>query len=144
MIQLHQATKSDHNFCYLLKKATLKEHIAKIWDWDEEWQKDYHSKHFKPEVLKIITKSSENIGCISIIEEEDQFFLSLIEILPQFQNQGIGTTLIRELLKEAKEKQKDLYLQVLISNDKAQRLYKRMGFKVKEKTDTHIKMVFHS
>ncbi|MFX1277990.1 MAG: GNAT family N-acetyltransferase [Promethearchaeota archaeon] len=144
MIQLRQATETDYDFCYLLKKATLREYITKTWGWDEEWQKDYHFKHFKPVQLKIVTKSGKDIGCISIREEEDHFFFSLIEILPQFQNQGIGTTLIKELLKKAKEEQKDVYLQVLISNEKAQRLYERLGFKVKEKTETHYKMVYHS
>ena len=144
MIKLRQATKSDYDFCYFLKKATLKEYITKTWGWDEQWQKEYYSQNFEPELLKIITESGKDIGCISIVEKEDQFCLSLIEILPQFQNQRIGTNLIENLLREAKEKKKNVYLQVLISNEKAQKLYERFGFKVKEKTDTHYEMEFHS
>ncbi|MHA2392358.1 MAG: GNAT family N-acetyltransferase [Promethearchaeota archaeon] len=144
MIELHQALQKDYDFLYELKKKTLKEYVSKTWGWDEKWQRDYHSQNFKPELVKIITISGKDIGCISIIEEEDRFFLSIIEILPKYQNQGIGTDLITNLLSKAKVEQKDVYLQVLISNRKAQKLYKRLGFKIEEKTDTHHKMVFQS
>ncbi|MFX1427335.1 MAG: GNAT family N-acetyltransferase [Promethearchaeota archaeon] len=144
MIQLRQAKESDYDFCFLLKKATLKDYIAKTWGWDEQWQIEYHSQHFNPDLLKIITKSEQDIGCISIIKEYDYYILSLIEILPKFQNLGIGTNLIQKLLSDAKEQQKNVYLQVLISNKKAKKLYERLGFKIIEKTDTHYKMIYHS
>jgi len=96
--------------------------------WDEKWQKNYHSQTFKPELLKIILKSGKKIGCISIVEEENRFFLSLIEILPKYQNHGIGTGLIMGLLSKAKKRNKSVYLQVLRHNEKAQKLYKNQSF----------------
>ena len=100
MVELRQAIQKDRNFLYKLKKKTLKEYIQKTWGWDEEWQKDYHIQNFKPELIKIITKSGNDIGCISIIEEKDKYFLSIIEIMLKYQNQGIGTSLIKKLLSK--------------------------------------------
>ena len=142
MVELRQAIQKDRNFLYKLKKKTLKEYILKTWGWDEEWQKDYHIQNFKPELLKIIIKSGKKIGCFSIIEEEDRFFLSVIEILPKYQKQGIGTGLITELLSKARKRNKSVYLQVLRHNERAQKLYKNLGFSRVSDTDTHYKMVY--
>ena len=143
MVELRQAIQKDRNFLYKLKKKTLKEYIQKTWGWDEEWQKDYHIQNFKPELLKIIIKSGKKIGCFSIIEEEDRFFLSVIEILPKYQKQGIGTGLITELLSKARKRNKSVYLQVLRHNERAQKLYKNLGFSRVSDTDTHYKMVYN-
>ena len=142
MVELRQAIQKDRNFLYKLKKKTLKEYILKTWGWDEEWQKDYHIQNFKPELLKIIIKSGKKIGCFSIIEEEDRFFLSVIEILPKYQKQGIGTGLITELLSKARKRNKSVYLQVLRHNERAQKLYKNLGFSRVSDTDTYHKMVY--
>ena len=101
MLELCKANSDDFNFLYTLKKKALKEYISKTWGWDEKWQKAYFSKNFKPDLLKIILKSGKEIGCISIIEKKGNYFLSLIEILPKFQNQGIGSKLIKDLLIKA-------------------------------------------
>ncbi|KKN01605.1 hypothetical protein LCGC14_1126110 [marine sediment metagenome] len=142
MMQLRQGQKSDFNFLYKLKKATLKEYIAKTWGWDEKWQKDYFSQNFKPKSIKIVRQLKNNIGCISILEEDNLYCLSLVEILPKYQNQGIGTSLIKELLSTAKKQNKPVYLQVLKTNKKAQNLYKRLCFLTEEETKTHLKMVY--
>ena len=142
MIKFRQVQRNDYDFLYKLKKATLKEYIAQTWGWDEEWQREYHSQNFNPKLLKIIIKSRIDIGCISIIEENDKYFLSIIEILTKYQNQGIGTSLIKKLLSKAEKKNKTVYLQVLRTNEKAQKLYKNLGFTIDNETDTHYKMVY--
>ncbi|MFX1451542.1 MAG: GNAT family N-acetyltransferase [Promethearchaeota archaeon] len=142
MIELRQANSKDFKFLYKVKKKTLKESISKTWGWDEGWQKDYFARKFQPELNKIIIKSGRKIGCISIIEEDEYYFLSLIEILPKYQNQGIGSSLIKALLLKAERINKPVYLQVLKSNIKAQNLYTRLGFKLTEETETHIKMIY--
>ena len=142
MLELRQANSNDFNFLYKLKKKTLKEYISKTWGWDEEWQKQYFSKNFKPDLIKIILKSEIEIGCISIIEEMNYYFLSVIEILPKYQNQGIGTKLMKDLLIKAKRDNKFVFLQVLKTNIKAQNLYNRLGFSIESETGTHLKMVY--
>jgi ribosomal protein S18 acetylase RimI-like enzyme len=142
MLNLRQANSKDFDFLYKVKKKTLKEYISKTWGWDEDWQKDYFARKFKPELIKIIMKSGREIGSISIIEEIEYYFLSLIEILPEYQNQGIGTRLIKDLLSRAKRNKKPVYLQVIKTNKKARKLYERLGFVVEEQTETHLKMIY--
>jgi len=141
-LKLRKVNIDDFDFLYKLKKKTLKDYISKIWGWDEEWQKNYFTKNFKPEVLKIITKSEKAIGCISFLEETESYFLSLIEISPEYQNQGIGTKLINDLISEARIANRPVKLHVLKINERAQKLYKKLGFINEDESETHVKMIY--
>jgi len=142
MIELRPANSDDFNFLYQLKKKTLKEYISKTWGWDEEWQKAYFMKNFKPEKIQIITIPGKDIGCITILEEKICYFLSLIEILPYYQNKGIGSQLIKDLIIKANKSNKSIKLQVLKVNTNAQKLYRRLAFSIKSKSETHIQMIY--
>jgi ribosomal protein S18 acetylase RimI-like enzyme len=64
-----------------------------------------------------------------------------IALLPEYQNQNIGTTLIQSLLQEATEAQKSVVLHVLRSN-RAARLYERLGFKLVSEDAVYREMKF--
>jgi len=142
MLDLIQAKHEDFEFLYRLKKITLKKYISKTWDWDEKWQEEYFYKNFNPELIKIITKAEKKIGCISIIYKEDQIFLSLIEILPEYQNKGIGSKLIRDLIKRGSQENKTIELQVFKVNQRAFKLYRTLGFQLVNETENHYQMIF--
>jgi len=92
--------------------------------------------------IQIITISGKNIGCITILEENFYYFLSLIELLPKYQNKGIGTQLIKDLILKTNKSNKCIKLQVLKVNNNAQRLYKRLGFSIKGESETHFQMIY--
>jgi ribosomal protein S18 acetylase RimI-like enzyme len=60
-------------------------------------------------------------------------------VLPEFQNRGIGTTIIQWAIDQAVATQKALRLQVFKINP-ARRLYERMGFIETGEKETHIQM----
>lgn len=144
MIHFRPVTQNDSEFLFQLKKQTLKEYITLTWGWDEEVQRDFHQKNFKPEKYRIIQEDGQDIGCLSVEEHSDKFILNIIEITPKYQNKGIGSLLIRDLINEGIQKKKYVELQVLKVNQKALRLYKSLGFILKGETDTHYQMVYHS
>lgn len=56
-----------------------------------------------------------------------------IAVLPEFQNRGIGHLLLQEAQKFAMEnKCQTMSLEVRLSNEKAQRLYEKLGFKTRQ------------
>lgn len=63
-----------------------------------------------------------------------------IAVLPDARNQGIGSFVLNELLKEADEKEKSIFLQVLKTNVAAFRLYERFGFEVTGEDDLYLSM----
>jgi GNAT superfamily N-acetyltransferase len=55
-----------------------------------------------------------------------------IGLLEQFQNRGVGTYLLNQLIAEAAEKNKPLRHMVFVLNNNAHRFYERLGFVVIE------------
>ncbi|MFX0038838.1 MAG: GNAT family N-acetyltransferase [Promethearchaeota archaeon] len=54
----------------------------------------------------------------------------------------IITILLKDLLLKAEKNNRAVYLKVLKTNIKAQNLYQRLGFVVKEEIETHIKIIY--
>jgi ribosomal protein S18 acetylase RimI-like enzyme len=141
-ILLRPGTKADIDFLFHLKKSTLKDYVSQVWGWDEKYQYRRHLEKVNPETYYIIQASGTDIGCMEIEASQDSLFLSVIEILPSFQNRGIGTYLIQKLLTQGKQEGKNVNLQVLKVNGRAIQLYKSLGFTVIEENETHLKMCF--
>ena len=138
-LELRPATWEDAEFLYELLRAAMREHVERIWTWDERWQRDHFYAGFHPAKERIITQAGRDIGVIAIEEREDEVFLSKIYLLPAAQGQGIGTLLIRDVLRRAATRGMPVTLQVLHGNP-ARQLYERLGFVPVEKTATHWRM----
>ena len=131
-----KAKMSDLEFIFSLIKATMKEHITKIYgNWDDEFQRNYCKKSFDPKKHKVIVVDGEDIGCISVTQDDINIQIERLLISPAFQSLGIGTEILKELKKEAGKNSKTLSLTVLHSNKRAKMLYERMGFNVTKKTE---------
>lgn len=63
-----------------------------------------------------------------------------IYILKEFQNLGYGTIAIRRIIELASEKGLFVKLSVFKVNQKAIRLYERLGFELESETNTHFRM----
>jgi ribosomal protein S18 acetylase RimI-like enzyme len=68
---------------------------------------------------------------------ETYVLLAKLYLLASYQNQGIGTQLIRYALAEASKQKKPLRLRVLKANHRAKALYEREGFAVYDQSETH-------
>ncbi|MFX0208486.1 MAG: GNAT family N-acetyltransferase, partial [Candidatus Hodarchaeota archaeon] len=99
---------------------------------------------FEPEKYHIIQQKGEDIGCMSIEEQNNKIILNIIEISPEYQNKGIGSKLIRDLIKRGSQEKKTIELQVFKVNQRAFKLYKKLGFKLVAETETHYQMILQS
>ena len=100
---------------------------------------DYHSK-WPDADYSVILLDGEPAGRIYIFRGKTEFELMEMTLLPSFQNQGVGTALIRELLEEAQAGGQSVLLYVEHWNPDAKRLYSRLGFHDEEDLQTHWKM----
>ncbi|WP_433143449.1 GNAT family N-acetyltransferase [Actinomadura nitritigenes] len=128
-VALRPATPADSEFCFQLHKAAMGDYVAAIWGWDEQDQRDYHARGFDPGHWKIITADGADIGMLSVEYRATEVYLGRIEVHPEHQGRGIGTRLINALLDEAEQQGKDLVLDVLAVNHRAQALYRRLGLR---------------
>ena len=71
---------------------------------------------------------------------ETELVIASIQLLPEHQGRGIGTSLINVFLDEARDQGNDVTLQVLKVNGRARQLYERLGFSTVAETDTHVLM----
>lgn len=130
MYQLRPAVGNDLSFVLRAHHSTLREYIEPISGWDQSFWDDAISSWFQPERVQIVERSGASIGVLVVQRKMDHYFFESISLLPEFQNQGIGSQLIRNILSEAKEENLPVRLNVLTTNLPAQRLYKKFGFEV--------------
>jgi ribosomal protein S18 acetylase RimI-like enzyme len=139
-MHLRTATSEDFDFLYCLHRTALKEYVAQTWGWDEAWQQEHFRQRFNSTASQVVVYEGQDVGVLCVERREAEIFLSLIEVLPEYQRKGIGTALIRAILDEARQMNKTVKSQVLKVNIAARRLYERLGYSIVDTTETHYVM----
>ena len=144
------------NFKYILKEAQKKD-LPLLEKWKiqtileyasdlsvEEFSKikNYVHKNVKENIqlYNLIIVNENNVGCVLVRPYKDGHLLDEIYLESTYRNQGIGTSIICDILKLYVV----VYLWVYKDNIKAIRLYKRLGFNVLEETETRYLMKFEN
>jgi ribosomal protein S18 acetylase RimI-like enzyme len=129
---------NDVEFLWRLHNLALKKYVAQTWGWDEEWQRADFQMRFNANNGNIIVVDDMDAGFWWTIEKESEILLASVRLLPEFQNKGIGSQLIKNLLSST---HKSVRLQVLKVNP-AIHLYEKLGFKIFDENATHFEMRF--
>jgi ribosomal protein S18 acetylase RimI-like enzyme len=125
---LRPARPGDQEFLRSLHELSYREHVERVWGWDDGEQAGYFERRFQPERLQIVQASGEDVGVLSVEDRDDELFLADVEIHPRWQGRGIGSSIVRSLQDQARSAGKPLTLQVLHVNTRARALYERLGF----------------
>jgi len=140
MYTLRQATEADREFMYQLHKAALQEYIAATWGWQEDWQREYFDKKWEPQKRQMILVDGRAAGVLVVETRQDEYYLGLIELLPEFQGKGVGTAVLHDFLHEAQVKGLPATLHVLKTNGRARQFYERLGFTIAADEEIRYKM----
>ncbi len=131
---LRRATDDDATFVHSCVRETMAEYVEEIWGpWDDNEQSDRTVSEFDPATHKIVCFADEDIGCFSVNEKIDHIQLDRILILTAYQNHGIGTKILHQIIARSEESAKPIHLRVLRSNP-AKVFYLRLGFSVVRET----------
>lgn len=79
------------------------------------------------------------VGSFLITKNENGLLLDEIFIEEQFRNKGIGTSIIKDVVSKSNN---NVYLWVYKDNIKAVNLYNKIGFNIKEETDSRYYMEY--
>jgi GNAT superfamily N-acetyltransferase len=112
-------------------------------NWNETMQDRFFADEWWTLPFKIILLDDAPIGVLSVRSVNGYLFIHEIQLLPEFQGRGVGTEILQEQITEAKQLALPLKLKVLRKN-RAQELYKRMGFVPYKETDIDIFMKFEA
>lgn len=140
--KFRQVTWEDFDFIFELKKQCFKWYVDILWGWNDDDQRQRLKKEFDNHIthMKVITLENKDIGLYeAYITPIGDMFISEISLLKEYQNMGIGTSILTEQLEKNKEQNITTTLQVFKEN-KAKELYEKLGFVIYNETDTHYQM----
>ena len=96
----------------------------------EDWTRETILGAIPDCTLSVIEDDGRPIGRLRVVRTQTSITLAGIQLLPAYQNQRIGSTLIEQLKHEADLKQVPLFISVEKDNPRAQGLYERLGCRI--------------
>lgn len=141
-LSIRAADTDDKKFLLDLNKLAYQSLVTEVFGvWDDAWQCRHFEEKWFRNGYQIIQGSNKPIGTIWLSDEQDHVRIHEFQILPAYQNRGIGSVIISQILSDAAKRNKTVKLQVLKGN-RAQQLYERFGFFVYKENKTHRFMMF--
>lgn len=148
-ISLRAVIPEDKAFLFEVYRNTRAEEMA-AWGWDAVQQDAFLRMQFNAQQqayemeggqaeTEIILFEGQPIGQLIVTRTDDEVRLTDIALLTEYRSGGIGTALIKALFDEATGAGKTVRLHVL-KNNRAMRLYERLGFKTTGESGMHFQM----
>jgi ribosomal protein S18 acetylase RimI-like enzyme len=109
-------------------------------DWDESRERMQFLEQLQIPHTWIIWRGDVKVGFWMAMECGNDLELHTLCIAPEYQRQGVGTAVTRQLLDEARGRGCGVVVLVLKANTEARKLYERLGFVVTEESDNHFRM----
>lgn len=107
-------------------------------------QKLHYDSYYSEAAHDIVLLDNQPVGRFMVDRHAaDEIIPVDLALLPEHRNQGIGTLLFRDLIDEAAQTNRRISLHV-VQNNRAIRLYRRLGFSVTGETGFHFKMQMQS
>jgi ribosomal protein S18 acetylase RimI-like enzyme len=130
----------DLEFFYALRRNGFHAYVEEIWGaWDEDKQRTSAERDVAELAFEIIERDGVRIGYQLIERHADHWFLDEIAVAESERGRGLGTELVKAVMTAARAAGMPLRLSVLHVNP-AQRLYARLGFRVKRIEHPRVKM----
>lgn len=151
-LALRPITADDEAFLLSIYTSTRADELGQV-EWQEgqkeafvRWQFDLQRREydarFPDAEYYVILIDDRPAGRIWIGRDDEQIRLLDIALLPDFQNRGAGTLLLRRLIDEAARTNKPLRHMVFVLNNDAHRFYERLGFVIIEDLGAYKHMEF--
>jgi GNAT superfamily N-acetyltransferase len=148
-VRLRPVVADDEDLLFRVYSSTREDEM-KLVPWDEAQreaflrmqfnaQQQHYQSHFPQAIHEIIERDGQPVGRLYVLREDEVMRILDITILPEFRSAGIGTPLIKDLMKEAATVGKPLQIYVEAYNP-SRRLFERLGFQAIEDGGLHILM----
>lgn len=148
LLSLRPVTPEDEAFLQVLY-ASAREDVQ-AWTCGEEeagaflmmqyrMQDHFFRAHYPEADYAVVHDGGKDVGRIYVARTAEEIRILDITLLSEQRNRGIGSTIIREILREAECARIPVRLMVERFN-RARTLYERLGFRVREDVGTHFVM----
>ncbi len=136
--ELKNATKKDILRIKNYKKETIFAYAQNLTKEENDKINNYIDNAIKKEIVnyQLIIVENKIVGCLLIEKEKDGVLLNEIFLEKNYRHKGIGTNIIKNIIKEYNT----IFLWVYKENINAISLYKKLGFKIVEQTNSRLFM----
>lgn len=135
LFQLYTTIK-EHEIGFLPLPEEQKKHLLKMQFNAQEAQ---FKEHYSGALHSLIMQKNKSIGRVNVLHAKKETRIIDISLMPDFQNNGIGGTIIKEITEDAQERGVPTTLHVAKDNP-ARLLYLRHGFEIIEDRGMHFFM----
>jgi ribosomal protein S18 acetylase RimI-like enzyme len=138
---LRRARPVDYGFARRLCFTTMHDLVEQAVGWDEYWMDMNFARQFVLSEVRIITLNDRDIGWIQTQADHGVAIIQHFYIVPEQQGRGIGGTILKQLLAQARRQGKAVTLSVMKRN-RARRFYEKHGFRLTHEGTHEIYMRF--
>ncbi|GAB4200349.1 MAG: GNAT family N-acetyltransferase [Wenzhouxiangellaceae bacterium] len=142
--RLRPATAADRDFLLDLRLRVMDPHLRAG---GIELSADEHAQRvdYRYADTHIIERQGSALGMIKLGQQSDELEVVQLQILPEYQGQGLGAAVMRRIVDDALARQQIITLKVLKHNP-ALTLYQRLGFEVvdEDALEYHMRYCHHS
>ena len=90
-INLRPATETDKWFCRRVHHEAYRDVVTRQFGrWDEAMQDAFFDKNWALSPHQVVELDGSPVGCFSREIKQDHIFLAEVQLLPEYQNRGIG------------------------------------------------------
>ena len=151
-VKLRPVTPEDEDFLYRVY-AGSREDITQL-GWDDEQKEKFLRLQFKAQHkqykaqfcdadFQIILEDEKPVGRLYINQTEEEIRIVDIALLPKFRGKGMGSSLIKQVLAEGKQKRLPVRIHVQQFNPAFQ-LYEKLGFQTVDEDGVYFLMEWTS
>ncbi len=148
-IQLRPVASQDQHFLFSLYAETREEELN-LTNWSPAQRQSFLEMQFRAQQMdykarfpdgqfSVVTLNGTPVGRITIGRSATEIRVLDIIIASGWRSRGFGAFLLQDVLREGAESAKPIRLHVL-RNDRAMRLYERLGFRVISDLGTYFEM----
>ena len=123
------AGPDDLEFAYGLYRRLMEPLTAEVRAWSDERQRAVVAEAIAGGGVEVLTVGERDVGWVELREAGGALLLAQLYVEPAFQERGIGSAVVRDLLARAGARGMPVDLSVLRNNGRARGLYERLGFR---------------
>ena len=138
--RLRPLRADEREWAYALHRAALGEYVEATWGWDEPLQRRIFDDALERLPRDVVEVAGEPVGVAAVEERDDELYLGMLELLPEWQGRGLGTAILEWLRRRAAGSDRALGLHVLPVNVRAVAFYERCGLRVVAREPTRLTM----
>ena len=142
-ITTRPAGSSDTVFLTAVFVRSLREAITVArGEWDEARETAQFLEQLDLRRTAVIEFRGIDVGFSMCAEQDADVEIHTLCVAPEYQSQGIGTHITQSLVRGACARDRGIVVAVLKANERARRLYERLGFDIVSETSHHHQMRF--